>query len=104
MTQHTPGPWKKFADTYWDKSKGERLPDGFSVKAQDGAIDVASIVESEANARLIAAAPELLNSLESLLAYLREFWPMEPLFSTFDHRQAIAIADAEAAIAKAKGE
>ena len=57
-----------------------------------------------ANARLIAAAPALLKSLESLLAYLREFWPCEPLFSTYDDRQAMEIADAEAAIRKAKGE
>ena len=104
MTQHTPGPWQKFADTYWDKGKGERLPDGFSVKAEDGAIDVASIIESEDNARLIAAAPELLETLESLIAYLRDLWPDEPLFSAEPDEQAKIIADAEAAIAKAKGE
>jgi hypothetical protein len=60
--------------------------------------------EDEANARLIATAPELLKALEGMLAYLRVFWPLEPLFSTYDDRQAMEIADAEAAIRKAKGE
>lgn len=50
------------------------------------------------------AERDLLESLEGLLAYLREFWPLEPLFSTFDHRQAIAIRDAEVAIRNARGE
>lgn len=50
-----------------------------------------------------AAASELLEALESLLGYLRTFWPDEPLFSANERTQSLPVCDAEAAIAKAKG-
>ncbi|WP_041862712.1 hypothetical protein [Bordetella petrii] len=56
----------------------------------------------EANARLIAAAPELLDALESLLPMLADWHDEFP-----DHvgdKEGPAIKAARAAIAKAKGE
>lgn len=62
---HTKGPWK------WE--------DGYIVDSQQVPYPVASvnamgsIAESEANARLIAAAPEMLDALNLVLDYLHAF-------------------------------
>ena len=56
--------------------------------------------ENEANARLIAAAPELLADLEALLFY-DTFEEAEPVLGTREHE---VVSAARAAIAKAKGE
>ncbi len=97
-TKHTPGPWKyNHGLTYFRKAhrlihtelvvgaKGEWVAavindyeDGTPVKVQ------------QANARLMAAAPELLEALEGLLDTNKD---------TVD-----AVIAAKAAIAKAKGE
>lgn len=93
MSEYTPPPW--------DLDVGEL----FIVK--EGKLDIASIctgpgIDREtafANARLIAAAPELLEALRSLTeevskyAYSPEFEHMGPL-----------VMDARAAITKAKGD
>ena len=56
--------------------------------------------ENEANAHLIAAAPELLAALEALLFY-DTFEEAEPVLGTREHK---VVSAARAAIAKAKGE
>lgn len=59
---HTPGPWEVYCD-------------GFSVAAEDGHI-VSTYVEGNtddecsANARLIAAAPELLEALQDAILFV----------------------------------
>lgn len=77
----------------------------------DPAGDIRTITELRDTIRALEALAqppdvnrELLEALEKLLEYLRVFWPLQPLFSTYDDRQALEIADAEAAIRKAKGE
>lgn len=65
-TQHTLGPW--FPEitekgTTIIKTKGKDLKHGFLAELQT----VDSGEEEEANARLIAAAPEILQSLQKLL-------------------------------------
>jgi hypothetical protein len=93
MGEHTPGPW------YYVKDNKNR----FSIYAKDvdGTIKPITgwgrITQNEANACLIAAAPELLEALEVLLAWA----------NIQDHHseQARQIRDkAGAAIAKANGE
>jgi hypothetical protein len=83
-TQHTPGPW--------------RIGDaGFTVfgPPKPGALaETIAPVKSRANARLIAAAPEMLAALEALL-------DCEPALLSAKERKAYAIA--RAAIAKATG-
>ena len=62
MSQATPGPWM----IRKTESKAIYVEDG---KAERGAADVAFIcprTEREANARLIAAAPELLKALKRI--------------------------------------
>ena len=88
-TQHTPGPWKA---TYWHDEDTDQGGWDISVNGHllplcdmetDGSDDI------EANARLISAAPDLLEALKGLL--------MHPL-GAFENEAA------RAAIAKVKGE
>ena len=66
MTQHTPGPWVTDRNQH-----GEcHVMDEFGIAIADMAVDYSSIKkieEHEANARLIAAAPELLEALKDML-------------------------------------
>jgi hypothetical protein len=84
-TQHTPGPW--------------RIGDaGFTVfgPPNPGALpETIAPTKSRANARLIAAAPELLAALQSIL-------DIEPSGLSNDERRLYALA--RAAIAKATGQ
>ena len=93
MTEHTPGPWMVTPDH--DEGIGWRhvssFPEGFG--------DIATTWSgkhgdaSEANARLIAAAPDMLDALEELV-------------DTLDSRGVIdsfTTQSARAAIAKATG-
>ena len=97
--QHTPGPWKL----------GKRLPEGsISIDADDHQM-LATCVwvmsdaeflgetspECEANAHLIAAAPELLAALEELLATAE--------FKGVNVWDIDAVTKSRAAISKAKG-
>ena len=94
MTQHTPGPWTTSRDavpshhtqiTVYAESSGER---------------VATVFQTEANARLIAAAPELLEAASYALAWLNSKDSMSDL-DTFHLRYKKAVKDLEAAIALA---
>jgi hypothetical protein len=58
-TQHTPGPWRYFISA--NKTTGQR----WSNVTGDG-LQIAGAVPSESDARLIAAAPELLDALKLL--------------------------------------
>jgi hypothetical protein len=96
-TKHTPGPWRVDPDHFRD------------VQTTDGAIEIClaeggepygknlfsvpPIEEAHANARLIAAAPDLLEALKAIL---------EDMDS--EHGTDYDYAKARAAIAKATGE
>lgn len=81
-TKYTPGPWigidpktGKFRDTPWD-AVNERVSSSMAAPIKAGRATVALVVmaggenedELDANACLIAAAPELLEALEELVA------------------------------------
>ena len=84
MSEHTPGPWEVQGDLVV-------RPDGYSV-AECQAQEVDG--QYYANARLIAAAPDLLEALGQCLEVMDEYHVNhDPAFS-----------NATAAIAKAKGE
>ncbi len=90
--QHTPGPW--FV-AHLPDGQGSWVacdPDGCGIHADGSYMAVCVSPIGEANARLIAAAPDLLAALEGLFRLLDAGSLYEP--------QAFA---ARAAIAKAKG-
>ena len=99
---HTPGPWQAIND--WE------------IRARDfGSINIADIrwnghneKHGRANARLIAAAPELLESLEAALARIECEWPDGRDGRGASPRTPGLIRDCKAqvhaAIAKARGE
>ncbi|HZX80492.1 MAG TPA: hypothetical protein VFE72_06035 [Lysobacter sp.] len=96
MSAHTPGPWavcETPANEYW--RVGETI--GYAVPCGQRICDVA-LINREANARLIAAAPDLLEALQKAL----------PLLARDAHAPDlewdIAESAAFAAIAKATGE
>lgn len=64
MAKHTPGPWSK---TYFAKTHAVHSKSGECIAVCDS-----SLANNEENARLIAAAPELLESLEKLVRELHE--------------------------------
>ncbi len=92
MSKHTPGPWKH---TYMPRLSVIHGPNGEHV-ADTGAWRDDEHPEMRANAHLIAAAPDLLEALEVLIANAEV---------NYDARQWLdGKAKARAAIAKAKGE
>lgn len=92
-TQHTPGPWE--IDGEYVQQAGQASVAVCDVMVMDEGGDKGWYRGSvtQANARLIAAAPELLGALEGLLAVSVDTTPEELL----------AMMAARDAIAKAKG-
>ena len=89
MSKHTPGPWKA-------RYAPDRAPpvETWCIDWSEDHEEIAEIVHGEANARLIAAAPELLEALKAIV-------------DEQDARQGYASVQsydaARAAIAKATG-
>jgi hypothetical protein len=74
-TKHTPGPWTiveeydDYADNGYDSGNGYK----WNIKGpgtQDKYVQNPAVVNSEANARLIAAAPHMLETLEMVREHL----------------------------------
>jgi hypothetical protein len=97
MSKHTPGPWK--AD---DKGKAVFIPlrahHCEQLGIQVGFVSWEDDKESLANARLIAAAPELLEALKRIAKIGNQ--PYGTDYEEIDEAREIA----RAAIAKAEGE
>ena len=95
-TKHTPGPWEVSWDKYGKESEihgKSELNDGPICIIPHDDVTESGAEEQLANARLIAAAPELLEALEGLAMKAgRHFW------------RDVVVTQARAAIAKAKGE
>ena len=92
MNAHTPAPWYALAEGVTDAAIGCR-----AIIDSDGYTVCNPSPMGEANARLIAAAPDLLNALDGLLDYLRDY--------DADYPEAAPIfGKARSAIAKATGE
>lgn len=100
MSKHTPGPW-----VWYRKLSGSENSRGFGI-AQEGKrfaiVDVYPLdedgVAGEANARLMAAAPELLEALEEVVAEATAYE------ARHGEMRRPWVRKARAAIAKAKGE
>lgn len=103
--KHTPSPWLiskndstfiyALTESRWRARGGPLMVNRFSCRLEGGNPESASAEEMAANARLIAAAPDLLFALERILADLptNRDW-LDPAVEKF----------ARAAVAKAKGE
>ncbi len=97
---HTPGPWiADLGEAYRVRAQqdGGQVAIMMSLKGQHGLAGRRSGDEVAANARLIAAAPDLL---EALIAITNQ---LERIGDTREHKDGAFIRDARAAIAKATG-
>ena len=86
MSRHTPGPWAIYVNAPSDIVIRKMSKDGYEL------CSIARVSSGYANARLIAAAPELLEALQSVLDNCLD-----------SEGLCAAHAKARAAIAKAKG-
>ena len=96
MNKHTPGPWEAVSDHDWHSGWK------FGVA---GVVPVNHTI-TEANARLIAAAPDLLEALEAI-ERIKDIWL--PDCAEDQHQEEMIVLHKArtimlAAIAKAKGE
>jgi TPP-dependent trihydroxycyclohexane-1,2-dione (THcHDO) dehydratase len=102
MSKHTPGPWTVAADpdsendVYYAVFAEDEISDA---RFEDDFIAVTNLnhANNEANARLIASAPELLEALRTAL----KGWEVE--FEYLAKRTPEWVTQARAAIAKATG-
>src|SRR6185437_9026955 len=103
-TKHTPGPWT----ANWSTATNGGPERGWFVESESDRYAYGAIAElpdgrEEANARLIAAAPELLEVCKGLLAAIRDRFPgIEKQVETAAGLQS-EYHCAVAAIAKAEG-
>lgn len=99
--KHTPGPWVTLpeeCDKPYVRIRGTRLGERYKIvnvltPAYEGFAE-RETEETRANARLIAAAPELLEALETILEMCDGYVP---------NTSKVVWANARAAIAKATG-
>jgi len=106
MEKHTPGPWEMPLHPYIQQSDGEgaNFSDGdWEIVPPLGEAGPVAIVNSEANALLIAAAPELLEALRSLLTGL-QFVQSAPRDPGGRGLLQAAVDDARKVLAKATGD
>ncbi len=65
MSKHTPGPWLIYDNGTFVYALGNGGTNVFWADVQSAGSERASLSEKRANARLIAAAPELLDALKA---------------------------------------
>lgn len=95
--QHTPGPWIAYVETVKEDRRPVCLRMAVQALDEDG--PVGHIAFSEANARLIAAAPDMLASLKLLLRETE----LSGNAGSADYGWPTCVLAARAAIAKAEG-
>jgi hypothetical protein len=98
MSKHTPGPWR-----YWTQSRAGRGEDTCTFVSADSTEVLRAVTKTitEADADLIAAAPDLLEALKLVmpaLEHMRLQWPRSEFDDSID-----IVANARTAIAKAEG-
>lgn len=96
--QHTPGPWKVFTTSDGSKVIGIGDRNGEGVADCGFGIWRGGSEEALANARLIAAAPDLLSALKALMQVHRD----QDTVGVMPADKAIAYGKAEAALARAE--
>jgi hypothetical protein len=106
--QHTPGPWAVAGESYNDHEAyvieaGGRTICWTASSLDDAGIEVIT-AEDDANADLLAAAPDLLSALESLLEDHKRMFPEAHPHSVIKWAECAEVSRAQKAISKAKGE
>ena len=101
MSKHTPGPWEKVYDTAGITRgiRGRHGPEIVNVINWNG-ISRSTSVTGQANANLIAAAPDLLEALQNI----SEYWNQDQNEAAMADACWHAIHTASAAVAKATGD
>lgn len=107
QAKHTPGPWRycMFADhlpDYVIKTGNRRLAKVNMFAANPENSYNRDVAEGEANARLIAAAPELLSACERMMVGLLK--QSTPTCEWYEGIEYDGAEEARSAIAKARGE
>ena len=109
MNKFAAGPWKVVADERYDRfAEADRIV-GYDIKSEDGEIVGSEGISGDseinlANARLIAAAPDLLEAAQ-LALQIAESWIHDQLDGTSSIDGALLHLDpVRAAIARARGE
>mgnify|MGYP003341995656 CR=1 FL=1 len=92
MNTHTPGPWKHYDDSENSVHRHEIVALGKTV-ARIYCTNGAQI-EDAANARLIAAAPDLLEALQEILEQPNYTWDKEKILQEVKRIAGSAIAKA----------
>jgi hypothetical protein len=96
MSKHTPGPWEADFETYpimvCSQSETWPLVDELGNEEERAGVFVANTGDNKANARLIAAAPDLLEMLVEAANFIQPYSVGQELLERID-----------AAIAKATG-
>jgi len=104
MSKPTPGPWEAYHDKYYDtwsvEGGGDIVADIWRLAEETHNRHPHFEDDCEANARLIAASPDLLEACEALLPIVVDaIMHGMPVTKEVAHARNIAVA----AIAKAKG-
>jgi len=105
MSEYSPSPWKVVSNPYYREIVSDEdgtIADACSSKYIGGNPIDGYTDKSEANARLIAAAPELLEALEFMFEQITNEKNASYTFEAYT--RGIGIHKARIAIAKAKGE
>lgn len=103
---HTPGPWSVAENLFGNTASYEVYSNAETKSGKGGYTRICQITprDQKSNAALIAAAPEMLEALEEVVA-MTENLPVCPFCScVLDHRPYCLSHEIEAAIRKARGE
>lgn len=111
MTQHTPGPWHALGlgDQGEDTTLDIAIVRGVNAPALIATVHADDGIEDEANARLIAAAPNLLAAVIRLLSALTDdhecvYCGLVEMEDGWVHDEDCPVPIGEAVIRKATGE
>lgn len=97
MSKHTPGPWTvSYQTPFLVVDSAHVVIASASGVSSGGASDVSGFEQAKANARLIAAAPELLAALKRAASWIKSE-------AEGNDEMPLVFVVAEAAIAKAEG-
>jgi hypothetical protein len=103
MAQHTSGPWTTDIDRRFRAMDSMQMPESIGVRGPDGNFLASAFdfnrtdrdAEVEANARLIAAAPDLLAALEHIVAINGSTGGHKAMVADFKHIAQVAIDRAQ---------